>query len=138
MSGPNLSAEVVLPFGDGKHLFKLGFKQLEQLEKVCGSGIAEIANRVMALQPKLADLYNVILLGLEGGGMPAVQAQGMMERYFDGKPLAAPNDPASPLATAAKVMQAAWFGMEDIKPGEAPAGESPAKSSTSDGTEPSS
>jgi len=123
---PNLSAEVVLPFGDGEQLFALKFKQLEHLEKACDAGIAEIATRVLSLRPKLVDLYQVILLGLEGGGMPPTQAKAMMDRYFDGRPLAAPNDPHSPLVTAAKIMEAAWFGMEDIKPGEAPAGESPA------------
>jgi len=134
MSKPNLSAEVVLPFGDGAHLFALKFKQLEHLEKACDAGIAEIANRVLALQPKLHDLYHVILLGLEGGGMPPTQAKEMMDRYFDGRPIAAPNDPHSPLATAAKIMAASWFGVEDIEPGEGRAGESPAGKSTSDTT----
>lgn len=136
MSGPDTSAEVVLPFGDGKHLFALKGKQLEHLEKACDAGIAEIAHRVMSLMPKYADLRNIILLGLEGGGMPPTQAHEMIERYLDGRPIADPKDEASPLVTAAKVMQAVWFGFEDLPSGEARAGESPASASTSETTEP--
>lgn len=127
MSKPNLRSEVVLPFGDGEHLFALKFKQLELLEKACDAGISEIAMRVVAMRPRLGDLYHVLLLGLEGGGMPPVEAKQMMDRYFDGRPLSSPNDPASPVITAAKVMNAVWFGAEDLKPGEAEAGESPAE-----------
>lgn len=124
----NLSAEVILPFGDGNHVFALKGKQIEHLEKACDAGIAEIANRVLSFQPRYNDIRQVITLGLEGGGMPPVQAHQMVERYLDGRPIAALNDPHSPLATAAKIMQAAWFGMEDIPLGETQAGESPAKS----------
>lgn len=135
MSNPNLSAEIVLPFGEGEHLFALKFKQIEHLEKACDAGIAEIANRVISMRPRLNDLYQILLLGLEGGGTPPTQAKAMMDRYFDGRPLAALNDPHSPLATAIKIISAAWFGMEDLEPGEAEAGESPASASTSESTE---
>lgn len=131
MGKPNLSAEVTLPWGDGQYTFALKGKQIEHLEKACDTAIAEVAHRVMSLRPYYGDLYQIILLGLEGGGMPPTQAKAMMDRYFDGRPLADPRDEASPLATAAKVMQAAWFGMEDLEPGEAEAGENPAKKSTS-------
>lgn len=115
MIKPNLSGEVIIPWGEGDNLFALKGKQLETLEKVCDAGISEIAHRVMSLSPKYADLYYVIMLGLEGGGMPSVDAKKMMDRYFDGAPLANPSDPYSPVLTAAKIMQAAWFGMEDIE-----------------------
>lgn len=134
MSKPNLSAEVVLPFGDGEHLFALKFKQIEHLEKACNAPIGDIASRVISMRPYLNDIYQVILLGLEGGGMPPTQAKVMMDRYFDGRPIAALNDPHSPLATAAKVLSAAWFGMEDLSSGEAEAGENPASASTSENT----
>lgn len=134
MSNPNLSAEIVLPFGDGEHLFALKFKQLEHLEKACDAGIAEIAGRVIGMRARLNDIYQIILLGLEGGGMPPTEAKHLVSRYFDGRPIAAPNDEYSPLATAVKVMSAAWFGMEDLQSGEARAGESPASGSTSGST----
>lgn len=134
MSKPNLSAEVVLPWGDGSYLFALRMKQLEHLEKACNASISEIAMRVMALRPHLGEIYQTILLGLEGGGMSPTQAKAMMDRYFDGRPLAGANDEASPLATAAKVMQAAWFGMEDIPAGEEPARGRKKRKSTSGDT----
>lgn len=139
MSKPNLSAEVVLLWGDGKYTFALKSKQLEHLEKKCNATISEIAMRVMRLTPSFTECYQTILLGLEGGGMPPHQAQFMMDRYFEGRPLAGINDEASPVATAAKVMQAAWFGMEDIPSGEAAARDQENKNgSTSDDTEQSS
>lgn len=135
---PNLSAEVVLPFGDGDHLFALKGKQIEHLQKACNAGFAEIAMRVMALQPRYEDIYHVILLGLEGGGMPSVEAKAFMSRYFDGRPIAAQSDPHSPLTTAAKIIEATWFGVEDIDSGEARAGGSPAKSTSDSSAPPSS
>lgn len=139
MSKPNLSAEVVLLWGDGKYTFALKGKQLEHLEKACDSTISEIAMRVMRLMPSFVECYQTILLGLEGGGMPPHQAKFMMDRYFEGRPLAGTNDEASPVATAAKIMQAAWFGMEDTASGEAGARDQENQNgSTSDDTEPSS
>lgn len=127
MSQANLSAEIVLPFGDGEHLFALKWKQLELLEKQCNASIAQIAGRVISLQPFTYDIYHVLLLGLEGGGLSPILAKQLMDRYVDGQPIANPKNPHSPLATAAKVIAAAWFGTEDIKQsGEAQAGESPA------------
>lgn len=138
MTQPNLSAEIVLPFGDGEHLFALKWKQIEHLEKLCDASVSEIASRVIGMRPRLADIRNVILLGLEGGGMPPVQASQMVERYLDGRPIAGIGDPESPLAVAVKIVSAMWFGVEDIaSPGEAQAGESPAEKSTSDDTAPS-
>lgn len=135
MSRPNLSAEVVLPFGDGEHLFALKWKQIEHLEKLCDASVSEIASRVIGMRPRLVDIRNVILLGLEGGGMPPVQASQMVERYLDGRPIAGLGDPESPLAVAVKIVSAMWFGVEDIvSPGEAQAGESPAEKSTSEDT----
>lgn len=136
MAKPNLSAEIVLPFGDGEHLFALKWKQIEHLEKLCDASVSEIASRVIGMRPRLADIRNVILLGLEGGGMPPVQALQMVDRYLDGRPIAGIGDDESPLAVAVKVTSAMWFGIEDIvAPGEAQAGESPAEKSTSDDTE---
>lgn len=138
MSKPNLSAEVVLPFGDGEYLFALKWKQLEHLEKLCDASVSEIASRVIGMRPRLADIRNVILLGLEGGGMPPVKASQMVERYLDGRPIAGLADEESPLAVAVKIVSAMWFGIEELsQSGEAQAGESPADGLISGGTEPS-
>lgn len=119
MSQANLSAEIVLPFGDGEYLFAIKGKQLETLEKLCDAGISEISHRVLSMMPRYTDLYNVILLGLEGGGMPPVEAKRFMDRYFVGRPIASENDPHSPIKTAAKIMEAVWFGVDDIETNKA-------------------
>lgn len=124
----NLSAEVTLAWGDGRYTFALKARQIEHLEKACDSGIQEIAQRLMTGRARYRDIRKSVELGLEGGGMPPVKVAEAMERWFDGQPLASPDDPSSPLATAQSVVMAAFFGLEDLsEPGGVPAGESPAE-----------
>jgi hypothetical protein len=123
----NTSAEVVLKWGDSKYLFALKGRQIEHLERSCGSGIQEIGDRLMRGAARFLDIRRIIELGLEGGGMPPVQVADSMGRWFDGQPLANPNDPANPLATAQAIFLAAWLGIGDLSSGEAPAGAGPAK-----------
>ena len=59
-------------------------------------------------------IKNIILLGLEGGGMPPEQAQAMFDRYVDGQPLYQKDNPSSPARVAAQVMEAAWFGVAEV------------------------
>lgn len=138
MNRKNLKAEIILKWGDGEYLFALKGAQIETLEKLCGTGIGEIAHRVLSFKPTYADIKQIIWLGLEGGGMPPVLVKEKVERFIDNQPLAAPEDPSSPLNTAISIMNAAWFGVEDLPKGEAEAGESPAKSSTSESSGPAS
>lgn len=118
MTQANLSAEVTLPFGDGEYLFAIKGKQIENLEKLCDCSISELSDRVLSLKPRYGDVYNLIALGLQGGGMPPVQSHQFMDLYFTGRPLSALNDPNSPVKTAAKIMEAVWFGVEDIDTGK--------------------
>ena len=127
MNTPNLAAEVTLTWGDGRYTFALKGKQIELYEKLCGAGIQEIAERLFSRRAKYVDIRKAIELGLEGGGNPPVLVAGLMERFFDGQPLANPADPSSPLATAQAIVSAVFFGLEDLSPGEVPAGGSPAE-----------
>lgn len=123
----NLSAEITLKWGDGSYLFALKGKQIETLEKLCGGvGIQEIAQRLFGGRASYAMIRQTIHLGLEGGGMSPVDAADKVERFVEGRPLAAENDTSGPLATAQAVMTAAFFGYEDLDRGEARAGASPA------------
>lgn len=131
----NLSAEVVLTWGDGEYLFALKGRQIEHLEKVCDKPIGQIAARLFSRMPAYRDVRETVMQGLIGGGMPPVLATEKMSLYFDGQPLDAQGDPSSPLNTAIAVMSAAWFGIGDLEPGEAQPGTSPANS-TSPATEP--
>lgn len=111
-----LSAEVVLMWGSGDdYLFALKGKQIEQLEITHGRGIALLAREIIQHQCSYSLIRDVILLGLEGGGMHPVEAEKLMRRYFEGVPLAAANDPTAPLNMAIAIMSAAWFGVDMIK-----------------------
>lgn len=135
MSNPK--AEVMLEWGDGEYLFALRGKEIEELEQVCGKiGFGAIYQRVSLGTWFWGDLYHIIRLGLIGGGMGAVEAKRLTEMYA-GKdrpavPLAA--GPNSPESVANAILRAVMHGMEDIEPGEAPAGGSPATASTSEPT----
>jgi len=135
----NLQAQVVLEMGDGVHTFALKCKQLENLEKAVGATVSEIATRVISFRPSIHDIKHIIILGLEGGGMPPEQSRQFFDRYVDGRPLYSSKDPCSPALVAAQIMEAAWFGVSDIvvddEEGKAEAVAKAAPESTSQPTE---
>lgn len=109
-----LQAQVVLTLGDATRTFALKTRQLENLEKEVGATVSEIAYRVVGFRPSIHDIKHIIILGLEGGGMPPEQALKIYDRYCEGRPLYDKNDESSPALIAARVMEAAWFGVEDV------------------------
>lgn len=124
---------VVLTWGDGEYTFALHGKQIEHLEVVCKLPFGQLAARIFSQMPAYRDVRETILQGLIGGGMPATDAANLVKTYVDGVPFDRRNDPSSPLKTAVAVMSAAWFGVSELEfssKGEAPAGESPAKSAS--------
>jgi hypothetical protein len=111
---PNIAAEIELKWGDGTYLFALKLKQIEELQRLCGAGLGEIAQRMLVERRWYAgDIVETIRLGLVGGGLPAVRARELIETYVDGHPLADPRDPANHLATAQAVITAAYFGVAE-------------------------
>jgi hypothetical protein len=113
---PNIAAEIELKWGDGTHVFALKLKQIEELQRLCGAGLGEIAQRLLIERRWFAgDIVETLRLGLIGGGVPSVRARELIETYVDGHPLADPRDPANHLMTAQAVITAAYFGV----PGEA-------------------
>lgn len=112
---PNIAAEIELKWGDGTYLFALKLKQIEELQRLCGAGLGEIAQRMLVERRWYAgDIVETIRLGLIGGGTPAVRARELIETYVDGHPLADPRDPANHLATAQAVITAAYFGVAEV------------------------
>ena len=109
-----LQAQVVLRLGDGEYCFALKCRHIENLERLVGANVSDIAYRVIGLRPSISDIKHIIILGLEGGGMPPEQALAMFDRYVDGRPLFIQDDPSSPALVAAKVMEAAWFGVSEV------------------------
>lgn len=118
----NTSAEVTLLFGDGPHTFKLGIKQIDELQRLGNAGIGEIAMRVMSGKPYYQDIRETIRLGLIGAGMPPVNALRVVEQYVDDVPINRVTDPSSPLKTAMAILQAKFFGLDELAAEEAGTG----------------
>lgn len=113
---PNIAAEIELKWGDGAYLFALKLKQIEELQRLCGAGLGEIAQRLLVERRWYAgDIVETIRLGLIGGGLPAVRARELIETYLEGHPLADPRDPSNPLATAQAIITAAYFGVPESR-----------------------
>lgn len=111
---PNIAAEVELRWADGTYLFALKLKQIEELQRLCGAGLGEIAQRLLVERRWYAgDIVETIRLGLVGGGTPAVRARELIETYVEGSPLADPRDPANSLVTAQAIITAAYFGVAE-------------------------
>lgn len=111
---PNIAAEVELAWADGTYLFALKLKQIEELQRLCGAGLGEIAQRLLVERRwRVSDVVETIRLGLVGGGLPALRARELVDTYVDGRPLADPRDPANSLATAQAIIMAAYFGVAE-------------------------
>jgi hypothetical protein len=91
-------------FGDHNHVFALGRLQVAELERLCGSGIGAICNRVFRMQFSQAEVFNTIRLGLVGGGLSPEIAERLIETYAAPYPLEA----TYPLAVG--TLEALWFG----------------------------
>jgi hypothetical protein len=109
-------SEIILDFADDKYLFRLGLKQIAELQEKCNAGIGAIFARV--LQGRMVmpngdqfgnpmqsayrheDLRETIRLGLIGGGLDPVKAFKLIERYIDGQPLRLAWDLAAAILAA--------------------------------------
>lgn len=88
MAGPYRSCEVTLGFADGEYLFRLPLKRIAELEEKCSAPVGAIWKRVCITGDYHAtDLIETVRLGLIGGGMPALEARNLIDRYCDEWPL---------------------------------------------------
>jgi len=113
------NGEVTEPFGDGKHTFRLGITQLEELQEKCDAGPAFVLRRLIAFEYLVSDVRETIRLGLIGGGMEAKPALLLVERYVDDLDKT-PFAESAGLASA--ILNAAIFGPDDDQLGKPPAG----------------
>lgn len=74
-------SEVELEFGDGTYRFRLGLKQIAELQEKCGAGIGAIYKRALQGDYKIEDCVETIRLGLVGGGLDAVAARRLVDHY---------------------------------------------------------
>lgn len=98
---------IVLAWADGEHKFRLGIKELAELDEKCDAGPAWMYARIEAGMWKARDLVETLRLGLIGGGMKAEQARMLVRRYVEGRPL------HESVVPAMMVLAAAVAGPED-------------------------
>lgn len=117
------SVLVTLEWADGEYPFALYAEQIEELEAVCqnpttgkhGVGIGAIWMRLMGGNWFASDVYNIIRLGLIGGGAKPIQANRLVKTYAKNLPLsalAASPTPDNPVTVAQAILAAAMIGVE--------------------------
>ncbi len=101
-------ASLTLDFGDGEHRFRLGYRELIELQEKCDAGPTWILQRLAAPSAenrgwRMEDLSNVIRLGLIGGGMAPAEAIKLTRTYVEGRPAMESVFPAQAILSAALV-----------------------------------
>ena len=97
-------AAIELDWADGNYTFRLGLKELEELEEKCDLGVFQIYQK---LHPagmrdfRSKHLSEVIRLGLLGGGMKPVECFTLVRRYLDERPIEENRDAAFAIVGAA-------------------------------------
>lgn len=116
--------EIELEWADGTYLFALRAVQVEELEAISknprvpdkvGIGFGAIYQRVFSGEWYDSDLYNIVRLGLIGGGMGAIDAKRMCETYVHNAPRVGGlhnMTKDSPLAVAQAVLIATIVGID--------------------------
>lgn len=117
--------EVFYAFAGRKRRFQLRLGEVEELERLAGAGVGEIALRLSTHRFKLADVRETIRLGLQGGGASETDATALVMSYVDDHPL------TDNIGLAAKIISA--FNA-DLPPSER--GKEPAESDNGPATSP--
>lgn len=94
-------------FGDGEHTFVLTDDLIAELERLAGLGIGALYLRTAQMQFKLADMIEVVRLGLIGGGTTPERAVQLTDTYARNRPI----DELYPLAF--DILDARWGGAAD-------------------------
>ena len=91
-------------FGDGEHAFALTDPMIHELSEKAGVGIGLLYQRVMSGAFYLADLVEIIRLGLIGADTAPAQAQHLVDTYATGRPIME----IAPLAL--DILESRWSG----------------------------
>lgn len=103
-------------FGGQDQSFGFGLNEIEELQRLCKTGLGSIIERVMEGSYYFEDIYHTIRLGLIGSGACSpTRATEIVNTYVVGKPLAPAGDPSAPLAVARVILGNALFGIEAPK-----------------------
>lgn len=115
------TAKISFDWADATYTFRLGIKELLELQEKCDAGPAFILGRLNDGSWRINDIYETIRLGLKGGGLEPVKALGLMDRYVKDRPWLENIIPAQAILSAALV------GVEDEPLGKAEAATEKAK-----------
>jgi hypothetical protein len=115
---------VELDWADSTYTFRLGLAEIEELEEKRDTSIFTLAARLSPeiRAPRLADMREVLRLGLIGGGAKPVDALALVRRYLEERPLDESRDVAYSVALAA-VARVHPKELGDDESGEAAAAE---------------
>jgi hypothetical protein len=94
-------------WGDGEHRFRLRIGELRQLEEKRDSGCLEIWLRLGSGKWRIDDIFEVLRLGLIGGGMAPPLALGLVAKYVTNEDFFAQS------LAAREVLAHALFGSPD-------------------------
>lgn len=95
--------------GDRERPFVLSDDMVTELEAATETGIGTLFQRLTAHAFKLADLAEVIRLGLIGAGTSPEEAARLVNSYARNRPVAE----VLPLATA--ILAARWLGADEVQ-----------------------
>jgi hypothetical protein len=108
-------AAVAFDWADGEHRFRLGIKELRELQEKCDAGPAFILGRLVDGSWRVDDILQTIRLGLIGGGLTPVTALPLVKLYVEQRPL------FESIPAAQAILSAALVGAPDEPLGKAPA-----------------
>lgn len=83
----SLDIAVQQEWADGEYRFRLGVKELDELQDITGVGPAELFRRLHMHEWRRKDIRETIRLGLIGGGAEPVKANKLCKTYVDDVPL---------------------------------------------------
>jgi hypothetical protein len=120
-------ARIDLDWADGTYSFRLGWKELAELQEKVDCGPYFLLDRLRSGAWRVGDISETIRLGLIGGDkeMVPVKALKLVQRYVEARP------PMENLAYAIAILTAGVLGAPDEKLGEPDAPKRPRKSTTS-------
>jgi hypothetical protein len=107
------SAKVAFDWADGNYTFRLGIKELLELQEKCDAGPAFILGRLIDGTWRIQDIRETIRLGLIGGGLEPIKALAVMKNYVTERPL------LENILPAQAILNAALVGVEDEPLGKA-------------------
>jgi hypothetical protein len=76
----------ILAFGPGKFPFAFMVDEWRELQRTTKAGPWEIEKRLLAGSCTRDEIAEVLRVGLWGGGLPAIEAEALVEAYVGRKP----------------------------------------------------